>query len=78
MKILIADDELNLRTMLAAHLKHAGYEVTAVSDGEEAVKAASEDTFDVMVFDIMMPNKNTYSGDPQHSKRRCGRPYHRT
>jgi len=57
-KILIADDELNLRTMLAAHLKHAGYEVTAVSDGEEAVKAASEDTFDVMVFDIMMPNKD--------------------
>ena len=56
--ILIADDELNLRTMLAAHLKHAGYEVTAVSDGEEAVKAASEDTFDVMVFDIMMPNKD--------------------
>ncbi len=58
MKILIADDELNLRTMLVAHLKHAGYEVTAVSDGEEAVKAASEDTFDVMVFDIMMPNKD--------------------
>ena len=58
MKILIADDELNLRTMLAAHLKHAGYEVTTVSDGEEAVKAASEDTFDVMVFDIMMPNKD--------------------
>lgn len=58
MKILIADDELNLRTMLAAHLKHARYEVTAVSDGEEAVKAASEDTFDVMVFDIMMPNKD--------------------
>ena len=58
MKILIADDERYLRTMLAAHLKHAGYEVTAVSDGEEAVKAASEDTFDVMVFDIMMPNKD--------------------
>ena len=58
MKILIADDELNLRTMLAAHLKHAGYEVTAVADGEEAVEAASEDTYDVMVFDIMMPNKD--------------------
>ena len=58
MKILIADDETNLRTMLAAHLKHAGYEVTAASDGEEAVEAASKDTFDVMVFDIMMPNKD--------------------
>ena len=58
MKILIADDELNLRTMLAAHLKHAGYEVTAVADGEEAVEAASEDTYDVMLFDIMMPNKD--------------------
>lgn len=58
MKILIADDEINLRTMLAAHLKHAGYEVTAVSDGEEAVEAASAGSFDVMVFDIMMPNKD--------------------
>lgn len=44
--------------MLAAHLRHAGYEVTAASDGQEAVEAASEDTFDVMVFDIMMPNKD--------------------
>lgn len=58
MRILLADDEINLRNMLAAHLKHSGYEVTCVNDGEEAVKAASEETYDVMVFDIMMPNKD--------------------
>lgn len=58
MKILLADDEVNLRNMLEAHLRHSGYEVTAVRDGEEAVKAASDGTYDVMVFDIMMPNKD--------------------
>lgn len=58
MKILLADDETNLRNMLEAHLKHSGYDVTAVKDGEEAVEAASNGIYDVMIFDIMMPNKD--------------------
>ncbi len=58
MKILLADDETNLRNMLEAHLVHSGYEVTAVKDGQEAVDAALSGTYDVMVFDIMMPNRD--------------------
>ena len=38
MKILLADDEVNLRNALAAIIKHAGYEVTVASDGQEAVE----------------------------------------
>ena len=57
MKILLADDEVNLRNALAAIIKHAGYEVTIASDGQEAVEKASEGTFDVMLFDVMMPRK---------------------
>ncbi len=58
MKILLADDEVNLRNALAAIIKHAGYEVTVASDGQEAVERASEKTFDVMLFDVMMPKKS--------------------
>ncbi|MBE7071096.1 MAG: response regulator transcription factor [Ruminococcaceae bacterium] len=58
MKILLADDETNLRNALAAIIKHDGYEVTAVCDGQEAVEAASEKEFDVMIFDVMMPRKS--------------------
>ena len=57
MKILLADDEVNLRNALAAIIKHAGYEVTIASDGQEAVERASEKAFDVMLFDVMMPRK---------------------
>ena len=58
MKILLADDEENLRNILEAMLTHAGYEVTAVKDGQEAVEKALCGTYDVMVFDVMMPNKD--------------------
>lgn len=57
MKILLADDEINLRNALAAIIKHAGYDVTIASDGQEAVEKASEKAFDVMLFDVMMPRK---------------------
>ena len=58
MRILLADDEENLRNILEAMLTHAGYEVTAVKDGQEAVEKALCGTYDVMVFDVMMPNKD--------------------
>lgn len=58
MKILLADDEENLRNILEAMLTHAGYEVTAVKDGQEAVEKALCGSYDVMVFDVMMPNKD--------------------
>lgn len=58
MRILLADDEENLRNILEAMLTHAGYEVTAVKDGQEAVEKALCGSYDVMVFDVMMPNKD--------------------
>lgn len=58
MKILLAEDEVDLSKALVAILSHNGYEVTAVYDGEEAVEEAKSKAFDCMVFDIMMPKKD--------------------
>jgi two-component system response regulator AtoC len=55
-KILIVDDELNMRLVLQAMLKKEGYEVAAASDGLEALKMLKTGPFDVVVTDLKMPN----------------------
>ncbi|KMO85647.1 transcriptional regulator [Megasphaera cerevisiae DSM 20462] len=55
MKILLAEDEREMSAALTAILSHSGYEVDAVYDGIAAVEKAQADTYDCMVFDIMMP-----------------------
>ncbi len=54
-RILIADDEDGLRWVLEKGLRQAGYEVTAVRDGDEALRAFSEAPFDLVFLDIRMP-----------------------
>lgn len=55
MRILIAEDEQQLSRAVAAVLSHSGYEVDTAENGEIAVRLASENAYDCMVFDIMMP-----------------------
>jgi|Wag4MinimDraft_13_1082653.scaffolds.fasta_scaffold00012_33 DNA-binding response OmpR family regulator len=55
MKILIADDELRLRKVVALHLKKAQYDVTEASNGRQAVKLAENNEFQCIVLDVMMP-----------------------
>lgn len=55
MKILLAEDERDMSAALTAILIHSGYEVDAVYDGAAAVKKAQADTYDCLIFDIMMP-----------------------
>jgi two-component system, NtrC family, nitrogen regulation response regulator GlnG len=54
-RILIADDEDSLRWVLDKGLRQAGYEVTAVKDGESALRAFEAEPFDLVFIDVRMP-----------------------
>ena len=55
MRILLAEDERDLREVVTAYLEYRGDHVVAVPNGEQAVEKAVEDAFDAVVMDIMMP-----------------------
>ena len=57
-KILLAEDEKSLRDIASKFLASNGFEVEAVSDGAEAVLAVNRNIYDVIILDIMMPEKN--------------------
>ena len=54
-KILVVDDEQSLREVLSIMLKRAGYAVTSVADGEEAVEQLQKEIFDLVITDLRMP-----------------------
>ncbi len=55
-RVLIADDNRTNQMVLETILANAGYEVTAVSDGEQALEALENDHFDIVFLDVNMPN----------------------
>jgi DNA-binding response OmpR family regulator len=54
-KIYIAEDDADIRTILAHSLTEQGHEVLSATDGETALQAIVHDPPDVLVLDIMMP-----------------------
>ena len=58
--ILIVDDESNIVLSLEFLMKKEGYEVHAVTNGEEALQAVKERTPDLILLDVMMPRKDGY------------------
>ena len=54
-KVLIVDDEKNMRHMLEVLLKEEGFETAAAEDGEEALARLEAEDFDFMLCDIRMP-----------------------
>jgi DNA-binding response OmpR family regulator len=54
-RILLADDEQSIQTLLSFPLRKDGYEVTTASDGREALARFNEGRFDLVVLDVMMP-----------------------
>ncbi len=55
MRILLAEDEAALSKAYAQVLIMQGYEVESVYDGKAALEAANGGTYDLMIFDVMMP-----------------------
>ena len=57
-KILVVDDEEVIRKFLRIHLIKLGYEVKEAADGVEALEQLGKENFDLLICDIMMPNKD--------------------
>ncbi|MGJ6124499.1 response regulator transcription factor [Mycolicibacterium sp. Y3] len=60
MKLLIVEDEARLRSTLSAGLRAEGATVTEAADGVQGLRLASEQQFDVIVLDIMLPGLSGY------------------
>ena len=54
-KILVTEDEPEIRELLSNYLTHEGYEVSLAEDGVEAVSVFSKGNFDLVILDIMIP-----------------------
>src|SRR4029450_5890324 len=54
-RILVADDEPSIATLIQVTLKDPRYEIVAVKNGLEALKTFESSTFDVVILDVMMP-----------------------
>ena len=59
-KILVAEDERDIRDLITITLDFAGYEVVTASDGEEAVKLARQEIPDLILMDVRMPRMTGY------------------
>ena len=61
LKILIAEDDRELRQLFSHVLIKNGYTVTGVSNGQQALDAMENDFFDLIISDIMMPVMDGYT-----------------
>lgn len=59
-KILVADDEAEIRDVLRLYLEKEGYEVVEAADGLEAVRLIKQEKIDLAILDIMMPGLDGY------------------
>jgi len=64
-KILVAEDERDIRDLIAFTLRFAGHEVVAVGNGAEAVEAAPVEMPDLILMDVRMPRMTGYEACQQ-------------
>ncbi|MBI1351291.1 MAG: response regulator [Actinomycetales bacterium] len=60
MRILVVDDEVNLAAAIQRGLQAEGFSVDVVHDGDDGLWAATEQAYDVIVLDLMLPKLNGY------------------
>ena len=57
-RVLVVDDDDEIRQIISAALKMQGYDAIDVSNGDEAVRQMSMQSFDLVVCDLFMPDKD--------------------
>ena len=58
--ILVADDEQDIRELVAYRLSRSGYTIVEARDGQEAFELAADQALDMAVLDVMMPRLNGF------------------
>ena len=58
MKILLVEDEAGLILTLTDRLQSEGFDVTSATDGEQGLSFALNESFDLIILDVMLPKKN--------------------
>lgn len=59
-RILVVDDDENIRSLERTILEQQGFEVTTASGGEEALKLVASRSFDLLLLDVMMPDRDGF------------------
>ena len=59
-KILVVDDDKNIRKLLSVVLEREGFSVVTACDGQEALETLDKEVIDLVIVDIMMPNLDGY------------------
>ena len=73
-RILIADDEEDIRWILETSLKKSGFEVECAENGEDAVRKACEEAYSLILLDINMPDMNGFEVLTQLRNRKIDSP----
>lgn len=60
-KILVVDDEDNIRQIIKKYAVFEGHEVAEAADGMEAIRICGEQVFDIIIMDVMMPELDGFS-----------------
>ncbi len=60
-RMLIVDDEQNIREIIREYAEFEGYETAETDDGMKAVRMAKEENYDLIIMDVMMPKLDGYS-----------------
>ncbi len=59
-KILVVDDDANIRRLVGTILNDVGFDVCEASDGRDALQKLGENKIDICIVDIMMPNMDGF------------------
>lgn len=60
-KILVVDDEMNIRRVVREYAEFEGYEVDEAENGMAAIEKVKNNDYDLIVMDIMMPKLDGFS-----------------
>lgn len=73
-KILIAEDDEFLNKIMTASLRGAGFEIDSTADGEEALARAIDDSYCIVLLDLIMPKRDGFEVLRELKKREIDTP----